>query len=107
MNWLKRRLNEPSTWASIIGAVAYLAGWSLGDEQVAAIAGGLAALVGQFVTKESGDPTTRPSPAPAVRDDTVVRNPVVPDTPIGYAVEKDRRLSERKARDPFTPMGNG
>lgn len=111
MNWLNRRLKEPSTWASIIGALAYIAGYSLGDDQVAKLAGGAAVLVGLFLAKESGDPTTRPvqlpSPAPAVRDDTIVRKPVVQDKPIDNSVEEDRRLSERKARDPFPPMGNG
>lgn len=60
--WAKNRLREKSTWTSIIGLIAAAAGYSFGDEQTAALAAAIAALVAAFVTKESGDPGTRHIP---------------------------------------------
>ena len=56
--WIQNRLREKSTWAAIIGAVAGIAGYSIGDEQIANIAMGVATIVGLFLAKESGDPST-------------------------------------------------
>lgn len=54
MQYILDRLKEPSTYLGIISAVGALLSWQIAPEQAAAIATGLATLVGVVMALQRG-----------------------------------------------------